>query len=326
MTSVAAAFMTVRDASRLDGIPMSLDSSTVRFTLSGNTIDALPRCTGIYRFLGEQGQLLYIGKSVNIYNRVRSHFARSDKGDRQRRMIRATRTVDCRPTAGEAGALLLENAAIKQEMPLFNRRQRRVRSMWSIIIEQGKHGFLEPRVRSFSLEDPDVRAAYGFFSKRRAAQKTLLELARGEGLCSIRLGLDHGQGPCFQFQLGRCRGACADRESPEEHNTRLLEALKVHRLSAWPITKPVLLHECAPQDGVQPFQEWHLLHNWAYMGTYQNPEEALTGDSSAHCMFDRDTYQILRRVLRKADAQLYCASSLMPLDWPVRKITAVAAS
>ncbi len=151
MKSVAAAFMTVRDANQIDGMPMSLDSSKVRFTLCGNTIDALPRCTGIYRFLGEQDQLLYIGKSVNIYSRVRSHFARSGQGDRQRRMIHATRTVDCRPTAGEAGALLLENAAIKQEMPLFNRRQRRLRSIWSIVIEQGKHGFLEPRVRFFPL-------------------------------------------------------------------------------------------------------------------------------------------------------------------------------
>jgi hypothetical protein len=107
MKSVAAAFMTVRDASQIDGMPMSQDCSKVRFTLCGNTIDALPRCTGIYRFLGEQDQLLYIGKSVNIYSRysrVRSHCARSGQGDRQRRMIHATRTVDCRPTAGEAGA------------------------------------------------------------------------------------------------------------------------------------------------------------------------------------------------------------------------------
>ena len=323
MKSVVAACMTVRDASRLDAMPMSLDASAVRFTLCGNTIDALPRCTGIYRFLGEQDQLLYIGKSVNIHSRVRSHFARSGQGDRKRRMIHATRTVDCRPTAGEAGALLLENAAIKQEMPLFNRRQRRLRSMWSIVMEQGKHGFLEPRVRSFSLDDPDVRAAYGLFSSRRAAQKTLLELARVEGLCSIRLALEHGKGPCFQFQLGRCRGACADRESPEEHNTRLLEALRAHRLSAWPITKPVLLHECAAEDGPQPFQEWHLLHNWAYMGTYQNAEEALAESAPAHCMFDRDTYQILRRVLRDSDAQLYCAETLMPLAWSAKETAGV---
>lgn len=114
MKSVAAAFMTVRDANQIDGMPMSLNSSKVRFTLCGNTIDALPRCTGIYRFLGEQDPLLYIGKSVNVYSRVRCHFARSGQGDRQRRMIHATRTVDCRPTAGEAGALLLENAAMKK--------------------------------------------------------------------------------------------------------------------------------------------------------------------------------------------------------------------
>lgn len=85
MKSVAAAFMTVRDASQIDGMPMSLDSSKVRFTLCDNTIDALPRFTGRYRFPGEQDQFLNIGKSVNIYRRVRSHFARSGQGDRQRR-------------------------------------------------------------------------------------------------------------------------------------------------------------------------------------------------------------------------------------------------
>jgi hypothetical protein len=321
MKSATAVFITARDASRIDGISMSLDPGKLRFTLSGETVDALPRCPGIYRFLDEQEQLLYIGKSVNIQNRVRSHFAPSGQGNRQRRMTHATRTVDCRPTAGEAGALLLENAAIKQEMPLFNRRQRRLRRMWSIVIEQGKCGFLEPQLCSWSVDDPSVQAAYGSFSSRRAAHNTLLELARTESLCPIRLGLERGQGPCFQFQLARCRGACVDRESAAEHNTRLLKALEAHRLSAWPITKPVLLHERATEDhGVQPLQEWHLLHNWAYLGTYRNPEQALTGNPSARFMFDRDTYHILRRVLAKSDTQLYCAATLRPIHWPANAV------
>jgi hypothetical protein len=74
MKWVAAACITARDASRIDGIPMSLESSQLHFTLSGKTVDTLPRCTGSYRFLDGQDQRLCLGKSVNIHNRVRSQF------------------------------------------------------------------------------------------------------------------------------------------------------------------------------------------------------------------------------------------------------------
>jgi hypothetical protein len=74
MKWVAAVCITARDASQIDGMPMSLESSQLRITLSGKTVDTLPRCTGIYRFLDGQDQLLCIGKSVNIHIRVRSQF------------------------------------------------------------------------------------------------------------------------------------------------------------------------------------------------------------------------------------------------------------
>ena len=48
------------------------------------------------------------------------------------------------------------------------------------------------------------------------------------------LGLDSGKGPCFQYQLKRCDGACAGDETPEEHNARLLSVLDRDRIAAWP--------------------------------------------------------------------------------------------
>lgn len=286
------------------------------YTVAGEHVDALPRCSGVYRFLGAAGEILYVGKSIDIRTRVRSHFSGTET-TRQRRMLAATVRVDCRPTAGEAGALLLENAAIKREVPLYNRRQRSVRRLWSITLREGPHGFLQPQPDCFSLDNPDIRAAYGSYASRFHARKALDKLARSTELCPRVLGLERGRGPCFQHQIGRCHGACIGEEPTVLHNARLMDALASRRLSAWPITEPVLLREVAAKPCErQPRREWHLLHNWMYLGTYSSPAKARRGKRDPGFMFDRDTHRILRGILGRGDAQLFSLDTLEPVDWP----------
>jgi hypothetical protein len=292
-----------------------IDSSP-RFTLNGQFIDKPPECPGIYRFLSADGRALYIGKSVNLQSRLRAHLADAKHFERQRRLVSTTVSIDCRPTAGEAGALLLENAAIKREMPLFNRRQRAVRRMWSVMLRTDEEGFDQPEIRSYCLDRPDILAAYGCYASRYHARKALEALARRESLCLVRLGLERGRGRCFQHQLGGCRGACTGAEDAVAHNRRLKAALDAQRLSAWPITEPVLLCEESDPGGIQPAREWHLLHNWTYLGTFNSPEAAQDPEPRAGFMFDRDTYHILRRILRRENLPLVQAHTLAPIDWP----------
>jgi excinuclease Cho len=286
------------------------------FTLDGTPVAALPPCPGIYRFLNQDGHPLYVGKSINIRTRVSSHLAAAARSGRQHQMVHGAAVIDCRPTAGEAGALLLENAAIKEQMPLFNRRQRAVRRLWSIVLEHDSNGFAKPIPTAFSLDVPDVRAAYGSFSSRYHARRTLETLARAGQLCPRILGLQSGGGRCFAHQLGQCRGACVGQEPAPAHNARLIAALRQHRLSAWPLTEPVFLLEDSTGDSaVQPRQEWHLLHNWTYLGTFSDPQSARQSDASQRLMFDRDTYHILRNILQRGGTRLYCAASLQATNW-----------
>ena len=67
------------------------------YSVCGEPVDALPRCPGVYRFLGAGDVVLYVGKSIDIRTRVRSHFSGAET-TRQRRMLAATVRVDCRPT------------------------------------------------------------------------------------------------------------------------------------------------------------------------------------------------------------------------------------
>ncbi len=290
---------------------------SLHYTLADEAAEAPPACPGVYRFLDQNDQVLYVGKSINIRNRVRSHLAESSQTNRQRRLLHATRRIDSEPTAGEAGALLLENAAIKQQMPTYNRRQRAVRRMWSIVLEPDDAGSLRPVLDCFNLDNPDIRGAYGFYASRFAARKALDTLARSEALCPIALGLESGKGPCFQRQISRCRGVCEGKESLAGHSARLQQALASRQLSAWPSTEPLVLHECAAEPlACQPAEQWHLLHNWMYLGTYPSLDLARRERQDNTFMFDRDTHRILRGILRQGNLGLYRLDSAEAVTWP----------
>ena len=116
----------------------------IAFSHDGETLDALPRCSGVYRFFDDEGSLLYVGKSIDIHSRVTQHLNEGRKIGRHQRLMSQVARIDCQLTAGEIGALLIENAAIKSEVPLFNRRQRQLRRLWTIQLRPGVAGFLKP--------------------------------------------------------------------------------------------------------------------------------------------------------------------------------------
>jgi hypothetical protein len=291
----------------------------VQLSCAGEPLTALPRCSGVYRFFSDSGQLLYVGKSVDIHSRVGAHRNSARDPGRQQRMLSAVHRIDCELCAGEVHALLVENRAIKQEQPLYNRRQRRPRSLCTIALEEDARGFLRIAVRHFCAQDQRLEDVFGLYRNPAHVEGTVRRLAREQGLCLRMLGLDRGRGPCFAQQIRRCRGACAGRESAAEHNTRLRAALEPRRIAAWPFAGPLLLRECAqtPLPG-QPQQAWHLLRNWSYLGSFADKHAALAAAQcpAADSDFDRDAYGIVLRALRAAQVQTWCGQSGLAIANP----------
>ena len=84
--------------------------------------ESIPAAPGVYIFHGDDEHLpLYIGKSINLRDRVFSHL----RNRREARMLRQTRRVSHHRTAGNIGALLLESRLVKERYPLLNRQLRR---------------------------------------------------------------------------------------------------------------------------------------------------------------------------------------------------------
>jgi len=291
----------------------------VTVTSAGEDLKTLPRYSGVYRFYDASGALLYIGKSIDIRARINAHVQEGRKPGRHQRIMGQVQRIDCMATSGEMGALLMENAAIKSEAPLYNRRQRRVRKLWTIHLSLAETGFLQPSPSDFLTDSDRAIDSYGLYHNRRHIDSTLRRHARDHGLCLRCLGMDRGHGPCFQYQLGRCDGACAGEESSEDHNARLLSVLDRDRIAAWPFTGALALLErnTEPLPG-QPAQQYHLVDHWSYLGSFSSLKDAthrlLTG-GDRH--FDRDGYHLLIAALSRGRLEVLDAASGHVVDNPM---------
>lgn len=292
---------------------MLIDRKQTRYSCNGVAVDAAPRCSGVYRFYNKENALLYIGKSIDIATRLNSHFADAREPGRQQSMMSGVHRIDCQLTAGEIGALLIENAAIKDEAPLYNRRQRRSRKLWTQRLQQDVEGFLQVIPSDFCPAGERIESVFGLFRSRKHIDDSLRSIARDHGLCLRMLGAERGRGACFQHQVGRCNGACAGKETAEEHNVRLLLALEKQRIAAWPFAGPVLLMEERARDSkydgkntaLQPRRQFHLINHWSYLGTYERRDRARqSAKRGSDLVFDRDTYRIAVRSLRQSSGQL----------------------
>ena len=261
--------------------------------LPSDVLDDLPDGPGVYRFFGEDGALLYVGKSKRLRERVLEHFQRALSDAKEARLARQVHRVDWTETAGELGALLLEARLVKELQPLHNRRLRRSEETYTVVLPETGDG----RALVMRLDEvPTGEAAYGLHRDAADARKALEALARGKSLCLQVLGLERagpGGGSCFGFQVGRCKGACVGREPLPLHTVRARLALAAQQLPAWPHPGPVALAETDWRGE----KEWHVLDQWRHLGTARTDAALQALRGAALPPFDPDIYRLLSRAL-----------------------------
>ncbi|MEY4210158.1 MAG: hypothetical protein RLZ92_537 [Pseudomonadota bacterium] len=252
----------------------------------------LPETAGVYLFYGENDLPLYIGKSINIKQRVLSHFSADHRHNKEMSLSQQLRRIDWIETAGELGALLTEARLIKDYMPVHNQRLRRKQDLCAWQLQQGKYHLHPVLAWANQLDFGEQDNLYGLYHSQRDAQKALRTLAEQHQLCLSVLGIEKtGPGrPCFAHQLKKCRGACVGNETSESHALRLRVVMEQLKLKAWPYQSAVAI-----QEG----DDFHVVDRWCYLGTAKCTADIAVLLAGGRPVFDRDTYMVLSKALKK---------------------------
>jgi DNA polymerase III subunit epsilon len=178
-------------------------------------LEEIPDEPGVYYFYNEKGDLIYIGKSRNLQQRISTHLS-NNTTNRAMEMRDLIADIDWETTGSELIALLKESAEIKLNKPVYNRAQRRTGFQWGIFSVTDNNDYINFRFEQ--INDDDIPLSV--FTSRDRARSRLESLVERHNLCQKLSGLYDTEGACFHHQVGMCKGACIGLESPHDYNQR----------------------------------------------------------------------------------------------------------
>jgi DNA polymerase III subunit epsilon len=184
--------------------------------LNFEKVKQLPEECGVYYFHNEKGDILFVGKSRNIRNRVLSHLANTES-KRAQKMRGEIASVSYELTGSELIALLLEIKKIKKYKPAYNRTYRQGGDNYGIYQYIDAKGFICLKIESLK-NNTEIPVAC--FDREETAKGFLRQMVDKYHLCLKLCGLYESIWHCFNYEIGLCYGPCAGKESAKSYNTR----------------------------------------------------------------------------------------------------------
>lgn len=171
---------------------------------------------GIYRMLGKDGELLYVGKAKNLKNRISSYFVKTIEHPKTQALVSRIYDIETLVVRSETEALLLEQNLIKQHRPPYNVMLRDDKSYIYIFVSADKP---YPRIASGRGKGKhQVGKFFGPYPSAYNARDMLLSLQK---LFNVRQCensfFTQRKRPCLQYQIKRCSAPCVGLISPEEY-------------------------------------------------------------------------------------------------------------
>jgi excinuclease ABC subunit C len=175
----------------------------------------LPNRPGVYRMIGKDGEVLYVGKARSLKKRVQSYARPGGHTNRMARMIAATAGMEFITTATETEALLLEANLIKRLMPRFNVILRDDKSFPYILIARDHEAPQVLKHRGAQKREGDY---FGPFASAGAVNRTINTLQRAFLLRSCSDSYYEARSrPCLLYQIKRCSGPCTGEVSISDY-------------------------------------------------------------------------------------------------------------
>ena len=188
-------------------------------------LHAIPEACGVYYLHGEKGEVIYVGKSLNIRKRLFEHFADpTNKGEKLRAGVA---DISYEVTGSELVALLHESAEIKRLLPRINRALRLRHHTGCIFTYTDQNGYRCLAVGKHNSRNAGKFDLVADYPKIDNARAHLQSIVRQYELCFRLSNLDASERACFHYSIKQCHGACIGEEAPEAYNDRVDQALEV---------------------------------------------------------------------------------------------------
>ncbi len=204
-----------------DAVKEEIKAGILPPAISKEMIAKLPDATGVYYFHDASGEVIYVGKSKNIRKRIIQHFMVDYKQRKSMEFKNSIVDITYEITGCELVALLYESDLIKKMKPLYNRQQRRSVFSAGIYMREDEKGYLQLYQEKVSEGKTPLIA----LNNQVHAKNFLYSKVARYNLCQKLCDLYKTSTSCFDYQVHRCKGACVGKESPEEYNKRVKQAV-----------------------------------------------------------------------------------------------------
>ncbi len=190
----------------------------------------IPTEAGIYKYIGENEEILYVGKAKNIQKRVSQYFVENRQtAARIKAMIKLTVKIEFAVVPNENDALILENALIKKHQPKYNIRLKDDKTYPFIAIKNEKF----PRVfftRKYIKDGTEYLGPYTsihFAKEVFNTLKTLFPLRT----CNLNLAPEKiaqkKYKECLEYHIGNCLAPCVAFQSETEYNQNIINIRQI---------------------------------------------------------------------------------------------------
>jgi len=189
--------------------------------LSKSEFDKLPAKAGVYYFLDARGNVIYVGKAVNIKKRIAGHFTGEAREWNRSNIRNEIHNVTYELTGSELIAFILESQEIRRLWPKYNLAQKYKVEEWGVYDYEDRNGYLRFAVNVVSRGTKPLIT----FSSKGDAWNFMWEKVKENNLCPKLSGLQIAKGLCFSHQSGSCKGACQGVEKEKKYNKRVQKTI-----------------------------------------------------------------------------------------------------
>lgn len=189
----------------------------------------LPNKPGVYQFKNDKGKVIYVGKAVNLNNRVRSYFAGGSQSPKTNALISKTVDVELIITDNEVEALVLENNLIKELKPRYNVNLKDDKSFPFIKVTNEPYPRIFP-TRRVVKDGSKYFGPYTSAGSMKAALRMINQLFKIRS-CNLNITQENIDKKkfkvCLDYHIKKCDGPCEGLISEKDYNEMVAEVIKL---------------------------------------------------------------------------------------------------